>query len=309
MPLGVAIPVFVVCLAATLVAAAAFAHRLDLVAEHYGLPEGVVGLLTAAGADAPELSSAVVALAGGSSAAGLGVIAGSNVFNLAAMLGLSALVAGRVRVPVRAALLEGGAATGVAAAVALFAFGLVPAWALALLTLAVVAPYVAALSRSPRCERVPAGPGEIRRAVGEIVVLLAVIVGGSVGMVDGALDVAHRIGVSDVLVGALLLAVLTSLPNALTGLRLGRRGRAEALLAETMNSNTINLAGGVALPALAGAFAASFSGIARTDVIWLLAASAGAALLLLPKGGLGRAGGVLLVGSWLGFALVQGFFG
>src|SRR5207302_8635753 len=78
-------------------AASVFAHRLDLIGERLGMPETLLGLLTALAADAPELSSAIVALVSHQSSVAVGVVVGSNVFNLAAMLGLSAVVAARVR--------------------------------------------------------------------------------------------------------------------------------------------------------------------------------------------------------------------
>ena len=84
---------FVVSLGATLDAAAVFAERLDHLGERLGLPEGLLGLLTAAGADAPELATAIAALVTGPKSAGSGVVVGSNVFNLGAMVGVSALLA------------------------------------------------------------------------------------------------------------------------------------------------------------------------------------------------------------------------
>ena len=44
--------------------------------------------------------------------------------------------------------------------------------------------------------------------------------------------------------------MITSLPNAFTAVRLGLGGRGEALVTETLASNTINLTGGVLIPAL-----------------------------------------------------------
>ena len=113
---------------------------------------------------------------------------------------------------------------------------------------------------------------------------------------------------SKVLVGVLVLAVVTSLPNAYTGVRLGRARRGSALVSETMNSNTINLVGGLAIPALFVA-ASVRSGLERADGIWLLAATALALGLLSPRRGMGRPGGVLLVASWVAFAVVQGIVG
>jgi cation:H+ antiporter len=55
----------------------------------------MLGLLTALAADAPEVSSAIAALVKGNHGVGVGVVVGSNVFNLAAMVGLSAILCGR----------------------------------------------------------------------------------------------------------------------------------------------------------------------------------------------------------------------
>ncbi len=64
-------------------------RRLDRLGAHLGLSEALIGLLTALAADAPEISSAVVALVEHNPDLGVGVILGSNVFNLAALIGLS----------------------------------------------------------------------------------------------------------------------------------------------------------------------------------------------------------------------------
>ena len=92
-----AIPLFVASIALMLVASAVFARRLDHIGLRLGLPEALLGLLTALAADAPEISSAIAALLQHEHAIAVGVVVGSNAFNLAAMLGVSAVVAGRVR--------------------------------------------------------------------------------------------------------------------------------------------------------------------------------------------------------------------
>ncbi len=317
---------FVASLIATLLAASVFADRLDRLGERLGLPEALLGLLTAAGADAPELAAAVTALVTGAKGTGLGVVLGSNVFNLGAMLGLSAVVAGSVRLSRETLVLEGGVAGGVTVAICLLGFGVVPPWAALALALALLVPYVVVIALaegrtlSLRRRRV------LRRALGEhhrrghphgrelwepllvIPPAVAAIVLGSIGMVHSSLRLADRVGMPQVLVGVLLLAVLTSLPNAFTGVRLGRARRGSALVSETMNSNTINLVGGIAVPALFVGFG-HFSGLLTVDVAWLLAATAVAVTLLWRPGGMRRGGGALLLLSWVGFAVVQGILG
>src|SRR5256885_6068985 len=90
------------------------ARELDRVGVRLGVTEGLLGILTALGADAPEISTAAVAVLTHRPDIGVGVVLGSNVFNVAGLLGLGAIVAGRVRIGRQAALLEGSAAMAVA---------------------------------------------------------------------------------------------------------------------------------------------------------------------------------------------------
>ena len=171
MPTALAIPVFIASLAATLAAAALFADRLDRLGVRVGLPEALLGLLTAVAADGPEITSAIVALVKGAGGVSLGVIVGSNVFNLAAMLGLTALLAGRIRLRREALAVEGT----VGLLVTLIATGVVldvlPAPLAVVLLGIVIVPYLLLLSRGPRIalrlplpDRVDRG---LARALGE----------------------------------------------------------------------------------------------------------------------------------------------
>ena len=258
----------------------------------------------------------MVAIARGDKGVGLGVVLGSNVFNLAAMLGLSALVVGSVRLRPRTLALEGGVALGVTGAICLLGFGVVPGWVALALSLAVLLPYVVVIAFTPHADvlgephraRPPHGRA-LRNALLLIPPALAAIVLGSIGMVHAALRLGHRAGMPSVLVGVLLLAVLTSLRNAYTGVRLGRAGRGSALVSETMNSNTINLVGGIALPAVVVGFGSRFTGLVQADIVWLVVSTAVAVVLLAHPAGMRRLGGVVLVASWLAFAVVQGVFG
>ena len=141
------VPLFVASLAVTLGGAGFFARRLDRVGSRLGLPEAVLGLLTALAADGPEITSALVALAKGAGAVSLGVLIGSNIFNLAAMVGLSALLAGQVRLRREALVLEGGVGLLVTLVASALVVGfLSPAVAAVALT-CVLGPYVALLLR------------------------------------------------------------------------------------------------------------------------------------------------------------------
>ena len=70
--------------------------RLERVGERLGRSEALLGLVAALAADAPEVTAAITAMADRQPRLGAGVVIGSNVFNLAALLGLGAVVAGRI---------------------------------------------------------------------------------------------------------------------------------------------------------------------------------------------------------------------
>jgi cation:H+ antiporter len=310
---------FLASLAVTLLAASFFARRLDQVGIRLGLPETLLGLLTALAADAPETASAIAALVKGAHDVGVGVVIGSNVFNLAAMVGLSAVLCGGIRIRREALAVEGA----VGLAVALIASALLlellgPGVTLALLAVVLV-PYVTLLAlgpvRAPRSLRRVFGEGHRPDHVlahGEKVLVpgltllpaLALIVAGSIGMVDAALSLSHRWSVPDVVVGIFVLAILTSLPNAFTAARLAFQRRGSALVSEALNSNTINLLSGVSIPALFISFG-TVTAMTRFDLAWLVVMTAVVLLLLAQRGGLRRSGGAAILLFYAVFVAVQ----
>ena len=325
---ALAAPLFVASIALMLLASAVFARRLDHIGLRLGLPEALLGLLTALAADAPEVSSAIAALVQHERAVAVGVVVGSNAFNLAAMLGVSAVVAGRVRA--RHETLELEAFVGLwllAVMLAVVAGGLGGTTGGALVAVVAV-PYVALLAAGPRlARRLPFNAAEsrfVQRSFGEahrrapsldsrreaagallvLLVALCLIVAGSVGAVQAATDLADAWSVPDALVGVVVLAVLTSLPNAWTGVRFGLQQRGSALMSETLNSNSINIVAGLAVPAALGSLAA-FPGLAIFDVAWLIGMTAAALVLFGKRGGGGRGAGALLIVLYAVFLAVQ----
>jgi cation:H+ antiporter len=316
-----AIPVFLASIALMLVASGVLARRLDHIGLRLGLPEALLGLLTALAADAPEITSAIAALVQNEHALAVGVVVGSSAFNLAAMLGLSAVVAGRVRA--RHETLELEAFVGLwllAVMLAVVAGGLDATFGGVLVALVVV-PYVALLALGRRLARrsrfirrsfgEPHRPEwsldsrrEVGGAVAVLLLALCLIVAGSVGAVRAATDLAQAWSVPEALVGVTVLAILTSLPNAWTGVRFGLQRRGSALMSETLNSNSINVVAGLAVPAALGALTA-FSGLAIFDLAWLIAMTAAAVVLFGRRGGGGRSAGALLIVLYAIFIVVQ----
>jgi cation:H+ antiporter len=291
----------------TLAAAGFFARRLDRVGLGLGLPETLLGLLTALAADAPEVSSAIAALVRGEHDVGIGVVLGSNVFNVAAMIGLGVLLCGRIRVRRRALAFEGAVGIAATLIVGALILNLLGPWVTIVLLVAVIVPYLALLGRfgeRHRPDHVLAHGERVLVPALMLLPALAIIVAGSTGMVDAALRLAHRWSVPDVIVGIVVLAILTSLPNAFTAVRLAFQGRGSAVLSETLNSNTVNLVFGVAIPAFFVTLS-STSALTGFDLAWVLLITVFALALLAPRGGLGRSGGTAILLLYAVFVTVQ----
>jgi cation:H+ antiporter len=309
MPPVLAALLFVVSLVVTLAAARRFARRLDRLGVRFGFPEALIGLLTALAADGPEISSALTALIKGAHDVGVGVLVGSNGFNLAAMIGLSALLTGRVRLARSALMLEGmvGLLITVVAGALLLGW-LSPGVATGGSALVVIPYLVIVLAgagpvREPHADpAAEATTNPTHHLLALILLDVALIVAGSVGMVQTALSLAGHWHVSHAILGVLILGPLTSIPNAATAIRLGLAGRDAALVGETFNSNTINLTAGVVIPSLFVTLAA-ISTLGKLQLAWLLAATLLTLSLLAQHEGMRRAGAVVLIVMYLAFAV------
>lgn len=298
---------------------------LERIGASLSLSEGLLGLVTALGADAPEISSSVMALSAGHNELGVGVVLGSNIFNLAALLGVSALVAGLVRVKTADALFSGGIALLVTLVGALVVIGVVPPLLSLLLIGLLVGPYIWVVALSPtRIKRLPLPhpvANFLARAVTPIkkdvdrhkvvdaslihwlllLPALFAIIAGSRGIVTATVWIAARYSISHAIAGTLGIAALTGIPNAVAAIRLAQRGRGPAVAAECYNSNTLNLIFGIVLPALLVGLGHPSS---RTffSLTYLAGMTVVATALLCWRGGLRRAGGTTLVVLYLLFA-------
>jgi cation:H+ antiporter len=317
----VAIGLLVVSFAVTVAASVALARQLDRIGERLGFSEALLGMVTALGADAPEIASAVAAVVAGHEDTGVGVVVGSNVFNLAALLGVSALIAGRVRIHRHGLLLNGGVAIVVAIIGALVAMDLVSGGVGLVLALVVLAPYVVLSALHERARaRLPA---PLREAVAEehqdarrdeltrpatrldalgVVPVLGVVVGGAYGMVAAAQSLGDRFDVSDLILGALVLAALTSIPNLIAAVRLAQHGRGAACVSEALNSNNANILVGLCVPALIVGFG-SASGIETFAALWMVGMTV-VAVALGFGGGLTRREGAAIVALYAAFVIV-----
>lgn len=319
---------FVLAAAVSLGASWQLVTALERVGARLRLSEALLGMLAALAADAPEITAAVTALVHHDQRIGAGVIVGSNVFNLAALIGVSGVVAGFVALHRRVIELAGAVALWMAGVTAAVVLGACSPLVGLLGVLAVLGPYLVVLGISH--DRLAALPLpdtwagwlvaavteeelELRPAIHPVrgrardvlitLAAVAVVVVASVAMEQSAATIGSRHGVPPILIGALVLAAVTSLPNAVAGVYLAMHGRASAALSTSFNSNAINNLAGLLIP---------------TTIIGLAAPSAQTTFITLSylamtvlvigttyfQRGLRRSSGAAIIGAYLAFVAV-----
>jgi cation:H+ antiporter len=265
-------PVFVVAAAASLGASGILVVRLERIAKRYALTETALGLLAALAADAPEISSSVTALIHHDQGVSIGIVVGSNLFNVATLLGVAAVLASPLALGRALTLVEGIPAIALAVVSAcMLAHWVSPVFALALV-LVVVTPYIALAVVGPSGARrrfpfgrtigaaleaeaadvdeiVHVAPASALDLGAALLAVVAVVVASAV-MENSAVRLGAHFRLSALIVGGLVLAAVTSIPNVVAAVYLSRRRRAAALVSEASNSNTLNVLFGLAIPAV-----------------------------------------------------------
>jgi cation:H+ antiporter len=323
-PLDVA--VFVLAAVLSLGTSWVLVTRLERVGARLGLSEALLGVVAALAADAPEITAAITALAHHERRVGAGVVIGSNVFNLAALLGLGAVVAGRIGLHRKVVLLGGIVATWVATICLAAVVGLLsPAVGLAMALGAFVL-YLVVLAERPKGRwRLPLprrwvgwlGAAVVEEELELVVAIhpragrlrdavvaagsLVVVVAASVVMERSAVDLGARYAVPDLVIGGIVLAAVTSLPNAVAANYLAAQGRGAALLSTALTSNNLNVIVGLFVPA-------TLVGLGRPSGPSTLVAAwyAGLTVFVLASAyrsrGLSRGLGVLVIAAYAVFA-------
>ncbi|MFZ1063870.1 MAG: hypothetical protein WAN30_10445 [Acidimicrobiales bacterium] len=301
--------------------------RLERVGERLGLSEALLGIVAALAADAPEITSSVTALSHHQRSIGAGVVIGSNVFNLAALLGLGAVVSGFIVLHRRVVVLGGVVAMLIAfVCLATVLGGVSDVTGLTIAGVGFVAYLVVLVGRGRNVAglvlkgrtrawlasaieeeeielsdaiRPPRGTmADFLVAAGALVV----VVMASVAMERGASTLGRHFYVADAVIGAIVLAGVTSLPNAVAAIHLASKGRGAAALSTALNSNSLNVIAGLLIPGV-------FVGVARFSLSgsvvtwWYVGLTLVTLLFAYASRGLRRWQGGLIVLAYLAFVI------
>jgi len=220
-------------------------------ARHAGMPLLLVGMVVIGfGTSAPEMLISAIASSQGNPGLALGNAYGSNISNIALILGVTALIS---PIPVPAKILR--SELPVLAAITLLTVVLL--WNLSISRLnaillllafaAVIVWWVVIALRHKNTEKLLAASEHnkedllpLKPAIFWLVVGLILLVASSRILVWGAVEIATALGVSDLMIGLTIVAIGTSLPELAAAVAAARKKAHDLVLGNIIGSNIFN---------------------------------------------------------------------
>jgi len=230
-------------------------------ARHLGMPPLLIGMVVVGfGTSAPEMVVSALAAMQNNPGIALGNAYGSNITNIALILGITALISPiavhsqvlRKELPILTVVtllavwqLGDGRLTRLDALVLLGVFAGLMAWTI----VQGLRKKTDALGQEMEAE-LTGQTMPLKRALFWVGVGLLLLIASSRILVWGAVEIAHGFGVSDLIIGLTIVAVGTSLPELASSVIAARKGEHDIALGNILGSNLFNT---LAVVGIAGA--------------------------------------------------------
>ena len=251
----------------------------------FGMPQFVIGMVVIGfGTSAPEMAVSALSAASGHSDLSLGNAYGSNIYNIAVILGVVALIKPiitRSSTSLISALLlrgvsllsgflvwQGGEFSRIDALISLVAFG----------ALLPISCYLDKKAGNDSSEDAPIEAGKVRHPWLWTVIGLSLLIASSHFLVWGAVDIARSLGVSELMVGLTVVAAGTSLPELASAIVSARKGQNDFVLGNIVGSNFFNTLAVVGVSGLIRPFSCEGGYVLSRDLWTMVALSASIAL-------------------------------
>ena len=228
-----------------------FVEGASVTARHFGMPSLLIGMVIVGfGTSAPEMMVSALASYQNNPGIALGNAYGSNITNIALILGVAALINPitvhslvlRKELPILTAVtvlaafqLRDGQLTRMDSVVLMAVFGILMSWSI----------WQGLRSKSDTLGReteleLETHAMPIGRAVFWLVAGLVLLIVSSRILVWGAVGIARHFGVSDLIIGLTIVAIGTSLPELASSVIAARKGEHDIALGNVLGSNLFN---------------------------------------------------------------------
>jgi len=237
-----------------------FVDGASSVARNLRVPPMVIGLtIVSIGTSLPEMIVAAMAALDGNRDLGIGNALGSNIANIGLVLGVTALI-----MPLAVKSMTLRREMPALFLITVFAFALMSDGELdvidgvmLLVGLVLMLVWIARIGLKDRhdplvqefTESIP-DQMSMRQSVFWFMAGLLVLMLSSRMVVWGAVEVAHTLGVSDLIIGLTIVAIGTSLPELVASITSALKGEADMAIGNVIGSNMFNLLAVLAMPAL-----------------------------------------------------------
>lgn len=227
-------------------------HGSSVVAYRLGMSPLVIGLTVVAfGTSAPELVVSIRATIDGNSEIAIGNVIGSNIANIALILGATALIR-PMMIHLRILRTEIPIMIGVTLIASWFIIGdIITRFEGILLFLGLVTFILYSIRSAKtvpddaRDQLVEEPEIDTKTTLGKawmfVLFGLALLIGGGELLVAGAVDLATRLGISQAVIGITIVAVGTSLPELATSVVAAIKKEADIAVGNVIGSNVFNL--------------------------------------------------------------------
>jgi cation:H+ antiporter len=228
-----------------------FVEGSSVTARYFGMPPLLIGMVIVGfGTSAPEMVVSAISASQGNPGLALGNAYGSNITNIALILGVTALISPlavhsqvlRKELPILTGVtllaawqLRDGEITRFDALVLLGAFAVLMAWTIWQGLRKSSDALGSEMEQALEVQTMP-----LRRAIFWLVAGLLLLIASSRLLVWGAVEIAHGFGVSDLIIGLTIVAVGTSLPELASSIIATRRGEHDIALGNVLGSNLFN---------------------------------------------------------------------
>jgi len=229
------------------------------IAEYCGMSTLLIGMVIVGfGTSAPELTVSALSAGQGNPELALGNAYGSNIANIALILGATALIS---PILMQRSVIRGDLPILIAVSILSIVLvwdGSVVRWngILLLVVFALVMGYSiwrelrkARAEASEPAEGEPAEKVSLGKSIMWLVLGLVLLVASSRALVWGAVVIARTLGVSDLLIGLTIVAIGTSLPELASSIAAARKGENDLALGNIIGSNLFNTLAVVGLAA------------------------------------------------------------
>ncbi|MFO7812157.1 MAG: calcium/sodium antiporter [Pelovirga sp.] len=235
-----------------------FVEGSSSTARHFGMPPLLIGMVIIGfGTSAPEMVVSAISASQGNFGLALGNAYGSNITNIALILGLTALISPiavhsqvlRKELPILTGItilavwqLWDGEISRIDALVLLGVFAGLMTWTIRQGMQKKADALATKIEQKLASDIMP-----LRQAVGWLVLGLLLLIASSRLLVWGAVKIANGFGVSDLIIGLTIVAVGTSLPELASSIIAARKGEHDIALGNILGSNLFNTLGVVGI--------------------------------------------------------------